>query len=158
LVLAGNQIGDPTYLKFPVEYRGKGLAGALVYSKLVTFVENIMEGGLKPGAVIQYYTSKAAYEKVTKGESITYGEGHEGTFKEYIYEKDANGNPVTDDKGNQKITGIVLADYKGTRELLFSGNYTFFAANLNDMPKKEAAKDNKSSKNTGSTKSKKKNP
>jgi len=148
LLLAGNQYGHRNWSKIPVEYRGKGLAGALVHSKLATFVDNVWDGGLKAGAAVQYYTSKENYDNVRDGKAITTGYGHSVLFKEYTYGLDAN--------GKQEITGMVVHDQYGSRTVSKDVNVPVFGANLKDIPKPETkTKGSNSSKTQKETKTKK---
>src|SRR5690349_8788246 len=53
----------------PQVYRGTGAVGALVYSGLCEFVPeaDIWNGGLKPGAAMQLWGSRKAYELLQAG-------------------------------------------------------------------------------------------
>jgi hypothetical protein len=57
-------------------YRATGAAGALVYSGLGSFVQanGIWANGLLPGATIQVWESKAAYDLLIKGETSATGQ------------------------------------------------------------------------------------
>lgn len=54
-------------------YRGTGAAGALVYAGLADFVpeDQIWAGGLKPGAALQVWESRAGFELLQKGPPYT---------------------------------------------------------------------------------------
>jgi hypothetical protein len=56
-------------------YRGTGAAGALVYAGLGTFVPegDVFTGGLRPGAAIQVWRDRGAYELLRVGEVVEKG-------------------------------------------------------------------------------------
>jgi hypothetical protein len=70
--LWGSRLGDPPrdeWLNLPVEFRGKGAAGAMAWARLGKLVESvdIWAGALKPGAVIQTWKVAGDYERVRDG-------------------------------------------------------------------------------------------
>jgi hypothetical protein len=76
-----------------LQYRGTGAAGALVYSGLGEFVPraDIFKGGLRPGAAMQVWKHKDAYDLLRAGE-ITEGDANfYGTSFVFIrYDTDTN--------------------------------------------------------------------
>ena len=92
---------DPKSHWFKIEekYRGKGAAGALVSHGMATMVseDDIWQGKLKPGAVLQTWKEDSDLERVRDGfepEQL----GHSFVFLEYA--RDASG----------RITGMRIAD------------------------------------------------
>ena len=81
-------------------YRATGAAGALVYSGRGTFVseDDIWAGKLKPGAALQVWADKSAYELLVKGEAT-----------------DAKGKPraITKKDANFLGTSYVFLRYEG---------------------------------------------
>jgi hypothetical protein len=82
------------------QYRATGAAGALVYSGKGTFVSeaDIWGGKLKPGAAMQVWADKAAYDLLVKGEAT-----------------DAKGKAraITKDDANFRGTSYVFLRYEG---------------------------------------------
>ena len=108
--LWGSKIDPKTsWKKIDEKFRGKGAAGAMAslgMGDLVTKKE-ILEGKLKPGAVLQTWKKKSDYTNVKNGdkpESI----GHSFIFLKYV--KDASG----------KITGCLLYTSPSPRDATLS--------------------------------------
>ncbi|WP_372894707.1 LysM peptidoglycan-binding domain-containing protein [Stieleria sp.] len=109
-----------SWFNLPEKYRGKGAAGAMAYAKLGTLVEQqgIWAGNLKPGAVIQTWSTKSNYELVRDNKRPR-GIGHSFIFLRY---STSGGN----------IVGMHIADqgYQG-RNVLSRGHWGYWVgANL----------------------------
>ncbi len=108
----------------PVQYRGKGNAGALAFAGMGTLVDwfGIWSGKLRPGAPMQVWKHRDDYELVVKGERTEDFDpfGHSFIFVGY----------VRDEKNN--ITGIRIADqgYQSYRPLLPRDYEVWWAVNL----------------------------
>jgi hypothetical protein len=83
------------------QYRGTGAAGALVYSGKGTFVSDadIWAGQLKPGAAMQVWRSKAAYDLLVQGE---------------VAQKKGKARAITKDDADFYGTSYVFLRYEGT--------------------------------------------
>jgi hypothetical protein len=124
--LWGSLIGDEgAWKKLPVQYRGKGAAGAVAWKGLGTLVDSdgIWAGKLKPGAVLQTWRVAGDYERVRNGKEPT-GYGHSFVFLNYVYTGAA-------------VSGLAIADngFQG-RRVLVKGDYGYWVgANLVASPK-----------------------
>ncbi len=107
--LFGTNIDRKDFMNLPYEHRGKGGAGALVHAGLADPVDDIWDGQLQPGAVLQLWTHKEHYESIRdKGEyHPTAGSnfGHSVIF--LYYHRGPNG----------QITGLSYADQHGVYEM-----------------------------------------
>ncbi|WP_445384916.1 hypothetical protein ACT6NV_13235 [Robiginitalea sp. IMCC44478] len=109
----------------PIEYRGKGNAGAIAYAGMGTLIdkEGIWNGELRPGAPMQVWKDREDYEKVVRGANVKEFDpfGHSFIFISY----------VRDDENN--IIGIRIADqgYQSYRPLIPNDYEVWWAVNLN---------------------------
>ncbi|WP_182871178.1 LysM peptidoglycan-binding domain-containing protein [Rhodopirellula sp. JC639] len=96
-----------SWFNLPEKYRGKGAAGAMAFAKLGTLVDQngIWAGNLKPGAVIQTWSTKSNYELVRDNQRPR-GIGHSFIFLRYS-------------TSGSTIDGMHIADqgYQGRRVL-----------------------------------------
>ena len=108
----------------PIEYRGKGNAGAIAYAGMGTLVGSfgIWNGELRPGALMQVWKHRDDYEKVVVGTKTKDFDpfGHSFIFVGYV--RDENNN----------IIGIRIADqgYQSYRTLLSNDYEVWWAVNL----------------------------
>ena len=108
----------------PIEYRGKGNAGAIAYAGMGTLVngDGIWNGKLRPGAPMQVWKHRKDYEDVVKGVNKKDFDpfGHSFIFMGYVRDE------------NDKIIGIRIADqgYQGYRPLLPDDYEVWWAVNL----------------------------
>ena len=109
----------------PIEYRGKGNAGAIAHAGMGTLIdkEGIWNGELLPGAPMQVWKDREDYEKVVRGANIKEFDpfGHSFIFISYVR-----------DKGNN-IIGLRIADqgYQSYRPLVPNDYEVWWAVNLN---------------------------
>lgn len=108
----------------PIEYRGKGDAGAISLAGMGTLVDSlgIWSGELRPGALMQVWKRSKDYEKVVIGTNKKDFDpfGHSFIFIDYVYDE------------NNKIIGIRIADqgYQSYRTLLPRDYEVWWAVNL----------------------------
>jgi hypothetical protein len=109
----------------PIEYRGKGNAGAIAYAGMGTLIngDDIWSGKLNPGALMQVWKRRNDYEKVVKGieeEKDFDPFGHSFIFMGYVR------------NDNQEIIGIRIADqgYQSYRVLVPKDYEVWWAVNL----------------------------
>lgn len=97
----------------PQVYRGTGAAGALVYAGLGEFVAegDVWDGGLKPGAAMQVWRSRKAYELLQAG-SVTL--------------KGGKTRPISSDDADFFGTSFVFVRYEGDKIVVrhFGGTET----------------------------------
>jgi hypothetical protein len=108
----------------PIEYRGKGNAGAIASAGMGTLVDGygIWHGKLRPGALMQVWKHRKDYQDVVKGVNKKDFDpfGHSFIFMGYVRDEDHN------------IIGIRIADqgYQGYRPLLPDDYEVWWAVNL----------------------------
>ena len=108
----------------PINYRGKGNAGAIAYAGMGNLVDwyGIWSGKLRPGALMQVWKRRNAYELVVQGISKKDFDafGHSFIFMGYVHDED------------NKIIGIKIADqgYQSYRPLLPNDYEVWWAVNL----------------------------
>lgn len=108
----------------PVQFRGKGNAGAIAFAGMGTLVDwfGIWSGKLKPGAPMQVWKRRDDYELVVNGMRKKDFDpfGHSFIFLEYVRDEE------------NKITGIRIADqgYQSYRPLLPNDYEVWWAVNL----------------------------
>lgn len=108
----------------PIEYRGKGNAGAIAYAGMGTLVNafGIWSGKLKPGAMMQVWKHRSDYEKVVNGTNNKDFDpfGHSFIFIGYVRNE------------KNEIIGIRIADqgYQSYRPLLPDDYEVWWAVNL----------------------------
>jgi RHS repeat-associated protein len=135
-LLAASNFESKKWKNLPIEYRAKGIAGAMAYAGLAEMVNDVWSGGLNPGAVLQLWTSKGDYEGIRDGTGYDkdgnswLGElfeledyGHSAIF--LGYKKNIFG----------KIVGLDIADQRGT-QTISRGSYKYpiaFGANILDL-------------------------
>jgi len=69
-ILASSEYENPKWKNLPKEFRGKGLPGALEFAGLGILVDDIWSGELKPGAVLQMWTSQKDFEGIRDGKGF----------------------------------------------------------------------------------------
>lgn len=108
----------------PMEYRGKGSAGAIAYAGMGTLVDclGIWRGELRPGAPMQVWKRRNDYEKVVRGINQNGFDpfGHSFIFMGYVRNE------------RHDIIGIRIADqgYQSYRPLLPNDYEVWWAVNL----------------------------
>ena len=118
------------WLTLPVEYRGKGNAGAIAYAGMGALVDSlgVWTGKLIPGSPMQVWRHRKDYEKVIQGVNNKNFDpfGHSFIFIGYVH-----------DKSNQ-IIGIRIADqgYQSYRPLVPGDYEVWWAVNLNNKKKR----------------------
>ena len=117
------------WLSLPIEYRGKGNAGAIAYAGMGALVDSlgVWTGKLRPGSPMQVWKHRKAYEKVIQGVNDKNFDpfGHSFIFIGYELDK------------SNKIIGIRIADqgYQSYRPLVPNDYEVWWAVNLNDKKK-----------------------
>ena len=112
-LLWGSHIGHTEeWKKLPLEYRGKGAAGAMAWAGLGELVDSagIWAGKLKPGAVLQGWVVASDYERVRDGKEPT-NLGHSFIFLNYARKGSAVTGLVIADQGYQSDEPLVKGDY-----------------------------------------------
>jgi len=108
----------------PIEYRGKGNAGAIAYAGMGTLVDSmgIWSGELRPGAPMQVWKHRDDYVKVVIGIDKKEFDpfGHSFIFIDYVYDE------------HNTIIGIRIADqgYQSYRTLIAKDYEVWWAVNL----------------------------
>jgi len=108
----------------PIEYRGKGNAGAIAYAGMGMLVGyyGIWSGELRPGAMMQVWKHKEDYDKVVMGINSKDFDpfGHSFIFIGYVRDE------------NHNIIGIRIADqgYQSYRTLIANDYEVWWAVNL----------------------------
>lgn len=108
----------------PLEYRGKGNAGAVAYAGMGTLVDwfGIWSGELRPGALMQVWRHRKDYDKVVQGVNQKDFDpfGHSFIFMGYVRDE------------RNEIIGIRIADqgYQSYRPLLPKDYEVWWAVNL----------------------------
>ncbi|WP_242094538.1 hypothetical protein [Aestuariivivens sediminicola] len=96
---SGTHIG---WQSLPIEYRGRGNAGAIVYAGMGTLVDSlgIWGGQLRPGAMLQVWRYRSDYELVVQGTNDKDFDpyGHSFIFMGYVRDE------------NNAIKGLRIAD------------------------------------------------
>jgi hypothetical protein len=113
------------YIALPLEYRGKGGAGAMAYlgrARPVDYI-GVWAGALQPGAIMQVWRYWADYVRVRDGEPAN-NKGHSFIFIRYVMSGSAIAGMLTADQGNH-----------GVSEVIKKSRYSFWAgANLCTTP------------------------
>jgi hypothetical protein len=120
-ILFGSDNQNPLWSTIPIEHRGKGVAGAMVYAGLGQYAD-VWNGELKRSSVIQLWDSQKTFEMVRDGiniQSIQNAIGHAIIFMWYLPDK----------------SGFKFIDQSGSGTALFQGNSVYFGANLLDGKK-----------------------
>jgi RHS repeat-associated protein len=120
-ILFGSDNQSPLWSTIPIEHRGKGAAGALVYAGLGRYA-NVIAGESQRSSVVQLWDSQKTYEMVRDGVDISNvpnAIGHAIIFMWYLPDK----------------SGFKFIDQHGTGTAYFQGNSVFFGANLLDSKK-----------------------
>jgi len=124
VVLWSSRTSAKSWSTLPLQYRGKGAAGAMAYKGLATLVEgaDFWAGKLKPGAVIQAWVDAADFTSVRDGGEAPSG-GHSFIFLNYV-------------RKNGAITGIAIADqgYQNGQPLEQADYGFWVGANINAPP------------------------
>jgi RHS repeat-associated protein len=123
-ILFGSDNQNPLWNTIPIEHRGKGVAGAMVYAGLGQYAD-VWNGELKRSSVIQLWDSQKTFEMVRDGiniQNVPNAIGHAIIFMWYL--KDGNGN----------INGFKFIDQAGSGTAS-PGNVVYFGANLLDEKK-----------------------
>ncbi|WP_339837195.1 hypothetical protein [uncultured Maribacter sp.] len=115
---------DEGWRSLPVEYRGKGNAGAIAYAGMGTLVDStgIWNGQLNPGALMQVWRYKEDYKQVVQGANVKKLDpyGHSFIFIGYVRDE------------NETITGLKIADqgFQSYRPLVPRDYDVWWAVNL----------------------------
>lgn len=101
----------------PVEYRGKGNAGAIAYAGMGDLVDTsgIWSGQLRPGALLQVWRFKDDFEKVVQGVNVKKLDpyGHSFIFISYVRnEKNEIIGLKIADQGFQSYRPLIPRDYE----------------------------------------------
>ncbi|NUQ26874.1 MAG: RHS repeat-associated core domain-containing protein [Saprospiraceae bacterium] len=122
-ILFGSNISSKKWTLLPKKYRGKGAPGAMTFAGLGEMINNIWDGSLLPGAVLQFWKSNADFLRVAQGDSPK-SIGHSAIF--IRYQRTFWGS----------ISGIVYADQNGIHSMwnwYFRKYPVAFGANLKDL-------------------------
>jgi RHS repeat-associated protein len=119
-ILAASDFGNANWKNLPEEYRAKGMPGAMANAGLAKMVDDVWSGDLKPGAVLQLWTSQGDYEGIRSGKGYDTGGnnwfnealgmedfGHSAIFLGYTrnwFTGEINGMKIADQRGIQKIS------------------------------------------------------
>jgi RHS repeat-associated protein len=113
-ILSASEFGSPKWKDIPEEYRAKGVAGAMVHAGLADMVDDVWSGALKPGAVLQMWTSQEDYEGIKSGKG--YDKESNTWYNEWMGLEDYGHSAIfVGYKKNffEKITGLKIVDQRG---------------------------------------------
>jgi RHS repeat-associated protein len=117
-ILAASNYDNAKWKDIPEQYRAKGMAGAMAHAGLATLVDDVWSGDLKPGAVVQFWTSQKDYEGIRDGTG--YDKAGNSWFNEALGLEDFGHSAIfLGYKRNWlgKIKGIEIADQRGIQTI-----------------------------------------
>jgi RHS repeat-associated protein len=141
-ILAASNFDNSKWKDIPEEFRAKGMAGAMAHAGLAKMVDDVWGGDLKPGAVLQFWTSKGDYEGIRDGKG--YDTAGNSWLNEALGVEDFGHSAIflgyTKNWFTGKINGMKIADQRGS-QTISKGDWKYpivFGANILD--KKEEQK------------------